>query len=150
MPNSNERLVFTQANGVAAVVIPADMDLTWEEIAETAVPDGVTYDIVDVSEIPADRMFRGAWEVSAGKLAVSLARAKEVSHSYRRRARDIEMAPLDDIVAKNVPGSNPQQAENARVALRGKYEALQAQIDAASDVDALKALIAPYASMKPE
>ena len=43
------------------MIIPADCGLTIEEIAAKDVPAGVPYKIVDVSEIPEDRTFRGAW-----------------------------------------------------------------------------------------
>jgi hypothetical protein len=56
----NQRIVYPTEDGVA-VIIPADCGLTIEEIAAKDVPSGVPYKIVDVSEIPEDRTFRGAW-----------------------------------------------------------------------------------------
>ena len=56
----NQRIVYPTDDGVA-VIIPADCGLTIEEIAAKDVPAGVPYKIVDVSEIPEDRTFRGAW-----------------------------------------------------------------------------------------
>ena len=37
-------------------------ELTFEEICEKDIPDGVTYHIIDSSEIPKDRTFRNAWK----------------------------------------------------------------------------------------
>ena len=69
----NQRIIYPTDDGIA-VIIPADCGLTVEEIAAKDVPpivvmqDGVVvssttrpYKIVDVSEIPEDRTFRGAW-----------------------------------------------------------------------------------------
>ena len=57
----NSRIIFPTDDGGVAVIIPADCGLTIEEIAAKDVPAGKPYEIVDVSEIPSDRTFRGAW-----------------------------------------------------------------------------------------
>ena len=57
----NQRIVYPTDDGGVAVIVPADCGLTIEEIAAKDVPAGKPYDIVDVSEIPSDRTFRGAW-----------------------------------------------------------------------------------------
>ena len=58
----NQRIIFKTDDGGVAVIIPADCGLTIEEIAQKDVPAGKEYQIVDVSEIPSDRTFRGAWQ----------------------------------------------------------------------------------------
>ena len=59
----NKRIVYTQDDGTVAVIVPADeCGLTVEQIAAKDVPAGKEYHIVDVSDIPSDRTFRGAWE----------------------------------------------------------------------------------------
>ena len=57
----NQRIVYPTDDGGVAVIVPADCGLTIEEIAAKDVPAGKPYQIVDVSEIPSDRTFRGAW-----------------------------------------------------------------------------------------
>ena len=57
----NKRIVYQNDDGGISIIVPADCGLTIEEIAAKDVPDGKTYNIVDVSEIPEDRTFRGAW-----------------------------------------------------------------------------------------
>ena len=56
----NKRIIYPTDEGVA-VIVPADCGLSIEEIAAKDVPAGKPYEIVDVSEIPSDRTFRGAW-----------------------------------------------------------------------------------------
>jgi hypothetical protein len=58
----NLRIIFPNDEGGVAVIIPApECGLTIEQIAAKDVPAGKPYEIVDVSEIPEDRTFRGAW-----------------------------------------------------------------------------------------
>tara|TARA_R110000824_G_scaffold78788_1_gene198703 strand:+ start:802 stop:990 length:189 start_codon:yes stop_codon:yes gene_type:complete len=58
----NKRIIYETEEGGVAVIIPApECDLTIEEIAAKDVPEGVSYHIVDASEVPSDRTFRGAW-----------------------------------------------------------------------------------------
>ena len=58
------RIIYNQDNGVAAIIIPSPEDLetmTIQEIAAKDVPAGKPYQIIDASELPSDRTFRGAW-----------------------------------------------------------------------------------------
>jgi hypothetical protein len=57
----NQRIIYPTDDGGVAVIVPADCGLTIEQIAAKDVPAGKPYEIVDVSEIPSDRTFRGAW-----------------------------------------------------------------------------------------
>ena len=57
----NQRIVYPTDDGGVAVIVPAECGLTIEEIAAKDVPAGKPFEIVDVSEIPSDRTFRGAW-----------------------------------------------------------------------------------------
>ena len=59
----NQRIIYPTDEGGVCVIIPAaECGLTIEEIAAKDVPAGKPYKIVDVSDIPEDRTFRGAWE----------------------------------------------------------------------------------------
>jgi|TARA_R110002012_G_C11611088_1_gene608169 hypothetical protein len=57
----DERIIFINEDNTIGIIIPADCGLTIEEIAAKDVPTGLTYHIVDKSEIPTDRTFREAW-----------------------------------------------------------------------------------------
>ena len=58
----NQRIIFPTDEGGVAVIVPApECGLTIEEIAAKDVPQGKPFKIVDVSDIPSDRTFRGAW-----------------------------------------------------------------------------------------
>jgi hypothetical protein len=68
-------------------------------------------------------------------ITVNLAKAKTIVHDKRRAARSAEFAPLD--VKATIP-SEAVAAEAARQAIRDKYVAVQADIDAAPGVPELK------------
>ena len=58
----NSRIIYPTDEGGVAVIIPApECGLTIEEIAAKDVPEGKPYKIVDVADIPSDRLSRGAW-----------------------------------------------------------------------------------------
>lgn len=59
---SDKRIIYPTPEGGVAVIIPApNCGLTIEEVAAKDVPRGVTYQIVDVADVPSDRTFRNAW-----------------------------------------------------------------------------------------
>lgn len=126
------RIIYTTPEGGVAVIIPApDCGLTAEQIAAKDVPAGVSYEIVDVSVIPADRTFRNAWEHDGGKIQPNLTKAKAIGHDMRRIKRDEELKPFDDVIAKQIPGKAAADAEAGRQKIRDKYAVVQTQIDAA-------------------
>jgi hypothetical protein len=53
----NQRIIYPSDDGRVCVIIPA----VSIELAIKDIPAGKPYEIVDVSEIPSDRTFRGAW-----------------------------------------------------------------------------------------
>lgn len=71
-------------------------------------------------------------------IRINLDKAKMIAHELRRSAREAEFAPLD--VQATIP-AKAAQAEMARQAIRDKYADVQAKIDAAADVNALKAIV---------
>jgi hypothetical protein len=59
----NKRIIFPNDEGGVSIIVPApECGLTIEQIAAKDVPAGKPYQIVDASEVPSDRTFRGAWE----------------------------------------------------------------------------------------
>jgi hypothetical protein len=55
----------TDAGGVAIIIPAPECGLTIDEIAAKDVPEGKPFKIVDVSDIPTDRLFRNAWEFTS-------------------------------------------------------------------------------------
>ena len=71
--------------------------------------------------------------------------AKKVAHRKRRNRRYGEFAPKDVIVSKAIPGT-VDTAEESRAAIRTKYATMQTEIDAASTIDELYAIMEKYPS----
>jgi len=58
------RIIYKIEDGGVAVLIPAPeylQDHTIEELAAKDVPEGAEFEIVEDSDVPSDRTFRGAW-----------------------------------------------------------------------------------------
>jgi hypothetical protein len=68
-------------------------------------------------------------------ITINIDKAKTIAHDVRRAARSEEFKPLD--VKATIP-SEAAQAELERQAIRDKYAAMQAAIDAAVTVEEIK------------
>ena len=73
-------------------------------------------------------------------IKVDMTKAKAIAHAIRREERSKEFAPLDDMIAKQIPGWEGPEAQ--RQAIREKYSAIQDAIEAAGDVPALNGAMA--------
>ena len=61
----NKIIIYPQENGIA-VIYPSG-ELSLKETALKDVPTGVKYKIIDASDLPQERDFRGAWEFDFSK-----------------------------------------------------------------------------------
>ena len=134
------KIIYQNESGGVSVIHPTG-ELSIEEVAKKDVPAGVAYEIVEDSDIPSDRTFRNAWVMGDCCVEHDLDKCKAIGHERRRAARAEEFAPYDDIIAKQIPGMDATEAEAARQAIRDKYAAMQAAIDAATSPAAIKAAL---------
>lgn len=74
-------------------------------------------------------------------IQININKAKTIAHDMRRDARSKEFAPLDEKIAKQIPGTDAVAVEAERQAIRDKYAAIQTEIDAAADVATLKEIV---------
>jgi D-serine deaminase-like pyridoxal phosphate-dependent protein len=74
-------------------------------------------------------------------IVVNLEKAKSIAHERRRAKRELEFAPFDALIAKQIPGSYAQQAEVERQKIRNKYDEIQIAIDKAETPDQIKAAL---------
>lgn len=72
-------------------------------------------------------------------IKVNFNKAKDISHDMRRAVRAEEFAPLDEIIAKKIPGY--EEAEAARKEIRERYALIQNEINECECVDSLKAVL---------
>ncbi len=71
-------------------------------------------------------------------ITININKAKVIAHDVRRAARTEEFKPYDEAIAKQIPNET-DGAEAARAVIRAKYATMQAEIDAASTVEEIKA-----------
>lgn len=71
-------------------------------------------------------------------ITINITKAKNIAHERRRAARAEEFKPYDDIIMKQIPGTDTAIAEEARADIRAKYANIQTDIDNASTVDEIK------------
>jgi len=119
------------------VIIPTES----VELALKDVPEGVPYQIVTTDEVPSDRYFRGAWVLGDCCIDHDIDKCKAIGHDKRRAARAEEFAPLDEVIAKQIPGVDAIKAEASRQVIRDKYSDIQDAIDAAETPNEIKAAL---------
>lgn len=124
-----KRIIYTQENGVAAVIVPAP-NATIEQ-AVKAVPQGLHYEIVDVAEIPTDRSFRNVWEhdttESTQKIGIKLDKAVGISLERVRAKRNEALDALDkQYIIYNREGKDTVELDAKRQALLDATNALKA------------------------
>jgi hypothetical protein len=60
-----KRIIYVDAGGIMCIITPTPeylKDHTIEQCISKDVPSGISYRIIDETEIPSDRTFRNAWE----------------------------------------------------------------------------------------
>jgi hypothetical protein len=139
----NQRIIYPNDQGGIVIIIPAPEYMqthTIEELAAKDVPAGKPYKIIDVSEIPSNRLFRKSWKFG-DTIIIDLDDAKQIAHENRRKARAEEFAPFDDIIMKQIPGNDMASLEASRQAIRDKYSQIQVNIDQAQTVEELTNIV---------
>lgn len=145
------RIVYTRPDGGISVVHPvfntrgeaedfteADAEQrAWDKLP----PDAIYPQWVNAEDIPVDRTFRNAWAVSGKAVTHDMERVKHFAHDMRRAKRSEEFAPLDEIIAKQIPGKSVTEAEAERAAIRDNYAVMQDRINAAQDVTSVKSAL---------
>ena len=74
-------------------------------------------------------------------IKINLDRAKQITHEARREARTREFAPHDEIIQKQIPGRDHDQAEQSRAEIRARYADMQTRVDQADNIETLKEII---------
>lgn len=125
----DERLIYTRAeDGGLSVMIPAP-GMTKDDVLQHLPADAINPQWVVASALPTCRTFRDAWSHGGEKVDIDIDGAKQITHERRRAARATEFAPLDDAIAKQLPGKSAIELEADRAAVREKYKLVQEQIE---------------------
>ena len=98
-----KKIIYTRPDGGLSVVHPATFHGSEEIPEEQAVQrswaklptDAINPQVVEESAIPADRNFRNAWEQASNKVAVNMAKARDLHRQKMREARKPKLEALD-------------------------------------------------------
>lgn len=74
-------------------------------------------------------------------ITIDLSKAKTISHNIRRQRRAEEFQPLDEVIMKQIPGTDAAAVEAERQLIRDKYSTIQTDIDAAQSSEELLNLV---------
>ena len=129
------KIIYANSDGTVAVVIPSGEVPVEDLPAKLGLTD---YEIVEDEVIPSDRTFRNAWVKTGATVVEDLTKSKAVGHDLRRTKRTAEFAPHDELISKQIPGSDTDAAEAARATIRTKYATMQTSIDAATTTAEIK------------
>lgn len=74
-------------------------------------------------------------------ISINLTKAKTISHDIRRQKRSEEFQPLDEVIMKQIPGTDVEAVEQQRQLIRDKYAEIQTDIDNSTTPEELKSII---------
>ena len=146
-----QKIVYENSEGGVSIVHPTG-EVGISELLSKAVPSNTQYEIVDESVIPSDRIFRDAWvgtnigiaSTTATAIVEDLEKSKLIAHDIRRSKRREEFAPYDEIIMKQIPGSDAIAAENSRAEIRNRYVGIQSAIDDSADPFEIKVTLVQH------
>ena len=85
------RIIYTNSDGTVSIITPAgDVNDAIKDV-----PSGLSYEIVEDSVIPTDRIFRNAWKQNSKTIETDMTKAKEIHKDKIRIARTPKLAELD-------------------------------------------------------
>jgi hypothetical protein len=129
-----QAIIFTNDNGNVSLCIPTG-EISIEAVQAKDTPEGSL--IVNISDLPTENDFFDAWELTDGKVAVSLSKAKEIT---KKRLR-IERTPL--LQAQDVAfqrALEERKDTSAIVAEKQRLRDITRLVDSSTSLDELRAL----------
>lgn len=74
-------------------------------------------------------------------ISININKAKTISHDIRRQKRAEEFQPLDEVIMKQIPGTDVNAIEAERQVIRDKYATIQTDIDSAENSEELATIV---------
>lgn len=125
-----------EAEGKVFITVPINLEKTLAQYP----------DAVEVTSLPSDDLFQPAWKLNGTDVVEDLVRSKEVAHELRRAHRETLFAPLDALIAKQIPTTNLVEVEQQRQTIRDGDTIVQSNINNAVNLDELRSAIIEYIS----
>ena len=134
-------IVVQKSDNTVSVIYTATSQLSMDQIiARRFKNSNEQYQIMSLDDLPTHREFFNAWTYGS-TITINMDKAKKIAHDVRRQCRNEEFKPYDDIIAKQIPGEDADDAEAQRALIRTKYATKQTEIDDCTTVDELQAII---------
>lgn len=134
----NERIIYTDPTAGNVCVVTPTGEVSIDEVAAKVVPAGVTWQIVDASNIPADRAFRNAWTLSGSQITEDWAKSVEITKERLREERKPLFEAADIQAMRDIEATGAVRPETA--ALKQSLRDVTALADTAQTRDDLLAL----------
>lgn len=94
-----------------------------------------------ISTAEARESVAGITCAGGAEITINLEKARAIAHDIRRQQRAAEFAPLDEAIARKIPGTDLAGIEAMRDLVRVKYADMQEQIDAAASPGELREVL---------
>lgn len=81
-----KRIIYKAGEGVSIIVPAPNWTGTLEELASKDVPSGLEYWIVEDTDLPSDKTYRSAWEVTDGVVSINSTKAAAIDSEVAAKA----------------------------------------------------------------
>ena len=139
-----DRIVFTNPDGSCGVIIPTGDISTADVMAKDVPADAINARQITVDDLPADRLFRGAWDDSNPEqfIGVNMEKARLIGHDMRRVDRETKLAPLDkEFTFAGTSTARKSEINAERNSILDANALIQTGIDNAVDEVALRTVL---------
>lgn len=120
-PQARQRVLVSEAvyeetpQGATIEAAPAVYrDQTDEEflafVAQRSVPAGVSFEVVQRTDVPSDRTFRNAWTAQGGRIGHDTEKARSIAKDILRAKRQPLLDALDVQMLRAIEEGRPTQA----------------------------------------
>lgn len=127
-----KKIIYKTETGIAIIHPTKSVELAMKDI-----PEGAEYKIVDESEIPADRTFRGAWDYDTLKEDVD--KSKEIWKDKLRADRE-KLFSSNDVKLQNAIADGDEVSKSEAIAERNRLRNVTDLVTNCKTIDEIKAV----------
>lgn len=112
-----KRIIYENNDGSVSIVIPAIEDI--EAVVKKSIPEGISYEILEDTDIPSDRTFRNAWVKNGKGIRIDMPLARLIHMTSIRKVRAEELIKTDQELLRAIEnGEDTVQIKEKRQKLR--------------------------------
>lgn len=112
-----KRIIYENNDGSVSIVIPAIEDI--DAVVKKSIPEGISYEILEDTDIPSDRTFRNAWVKNGKGIRIDMPLARLIHMTSIRKVRAEELIKTDQELLRAIEnGEDTVQIKEKRQKLR--------------------------------